>query len=98
MKTYILACNLRQLGETYEALYDFLRREWAGVQIAHDVWLIQTELRSAGALERMSPLVGPNDSLVMIEVTKGADWATREGPSGGLRVLTKRLSSKTVPA
>jgi hypothetical protein len=98
MKTYLVACNLHSPGEAYETLIDLLQRSWNGRRIGNNIWIVEVEDRAVRALEQLTPLVGPDDSVVMIEVVPGADWGKLEGPTGWLNWLQERISPRAVTA
>lgn len=98
MKTYLIACNLHSPGEAYETLIDLLKQSWNGKRIGNNIWIVRAEGRAVYALEQLTPLVGPDDSVVMVEVVPGADWGKLEGPAGWLDWLQERLSPQAMIA
>lgn len=85
MKTYLISYDLNSPGQDYESLFSAIRE--LGSTWWHNLdstWIIRYDGSAAQIRDALSPLLDPNDELIVVGLTgegawkglteKGANW------------------------
>lgn len=75
--------NSRTYGPVIHALHD-----WKAVRLLESVWLVDRAGSAAAIRDALKPHIDHDDSIAVIELKPGSDWATlrtKEGAADWLR-------------
>lgn len=83
MGLYLITYDLRQPGRNYTTLHTLLGTTWKAKKIAESVWLANLKGPAPDVRNLIQHQIDHNDRVVVIELFKGADWATSFGLKPG---------------
>ena len=93
MGLYLITYDLRNPGRKYTALHTLLGTTWKAEKIAESVWLARLTGPAPAIRSLIQQSVDANERVVVIELYKGADWATNLGLPQGVAWLKANVHS-----
>ena len=88
MPLFLISYDLRAPGRNYKVLYECMAN-FRAQRLLESVWLAELKGPAEEIRNLVRGTVDANDSLVVIEITAHADWATRHVPIEATGLLRK---------
>jgi hypothetical protein len=89
---YLISYDLRKV-KNYSKLYECLN-QWKAQRLLESLWVAHVQGTSNTIRQILMNCVDGDDSLVVIELPAGIDWATQRARPGGIALLRALSSMK----
>lgn len=89
MAFFLISYDLHKV-RVYEPLYKKLA-EWKSVRLLESVWLSNINGTAVQVRDILTTLVDSDDSIAVIELKSGSDWATLRTKPGGKEWLQANI-------
>lgn len=87
---YLISYDLHQ-QRFYEPVWDQLRG-WEGVHLLESLWVVETSQSAKAIRDAPKDRMDRDDSLVVIQLSPDADWASVRAEPAGVALLERHLS------
>ena len=92
MTLYLLSYDVRATNHSYQPLYDQLA-DWDAAHLQNSVWLANLNGTAAAVRDAMRAHMHADDTVCVIQLSDGADWATVHARKVGVDWLKANLGS-----
>ena len=82
---YLVSYDLRKV-KNYSKLYECLH-QWKAQRLLDSLWIVHVQGPSNTIRQILMNYVDGDDSLAIIELPAGIDWATQRAQPGGIALL-----------
>lgn len=89
MALYAISYDLHK-NRDYDALYEVLRK-WKAVRLLESLWLANLTGNAAGVRDALKAALDNDDSVAVIELKRGSDWACIRAKEAGVGWLRSNL-------
>lgn len=81
MAYFVISYDLHKVKH-YQPVWDKLE-EWDATRALESLWLANVDGTAKQVRDVLKSLVDEDDSIVVIELKKGSDWAVKKAPQAG---------------
>ena len=96
MKNYVISYDLHN-RRNYTDLYKLLSA-WKAQKLTESQWLVSLNCSAMAALNFVVPTVDGDDTVTVIEIPRGSDWATSRGPIAANAWLSNNVTPRQIAA
>ena len=93
MALYVITYDVRtQPGHDYKPLYDQLAK-WGAAHLQNSAWLASLNGTAAAVRDVLSGHMHKDDTFCVIQISAGADWATKNARTDGIGWLKRNVKA-----